>query len=101
MARLSSIVKNERRIKLVGKHLSLRRELRKTIKNVNLPSDERVEAMRKIQSLPRNSSAVRVRNRCQLTGRARGYLSNFKLSRITFRELALKGMIPGIKKSSW
>ena len=101
MARLSSIVKNERRIKLTEKHLSLRKELRKKVKNVDLPSEERFEAMRRLQRLPRNSSAVRVRNRCKLTGRARGYLSGFKLSRIAFRELALRGMIPGVKKSSW
>jgi len=101
MARLSSVVKNERRIKLAAKHRTLRVELRKKVRNLNLSEEERFEAQLMLQRLPKDSSDVRVRNRCQLTGRSRGCLRMFKLSRIKFRELALKGMIPGITKSSW
>ena len=101
MARLASVVKNERRKKLAEKHRALRVELRKKVRDLNLSDEERFEAQLKLQRLPRNSSDVRVRNRCVLTGRSRGCLRSFKLSRIMFRELALKGMIPGVTKSSW
>lgn len=101
MATLASVVKNNRRAKLAKKHLEQRRELKKVIMSLDTSDDAKVEALRKLQKLPRNSSPVRVRNRCSETGRARAFLRKFGLSRIKFRELALRGMIPGITKSSW
>lgn len=101
MARLAKIVSNEKRKKMSEKHKALRHELRTKVKNLKLSEDERFEAQMKLQKLPRNSSAVRVRNRCEITGRPRAFYRAFKLSRITFRELALRGMIPGVTKSSW
>lgn len=101
MARLAQTVKNERRKKQSLKQLALRRELRKKVRNENLSEEERFEAQLKLQSLPRNACANRVRNRCELTGRSRGYYRAFGLSRIQLRELALRGMIPGVTKSSW
>ncbi len=101
MARLAKIVSNEKKKKLAAKHRVLRQELRKKVRNEKLSEEERFEAQMKLQRLPKNSSDVRVRNRCELTGRSRGFYRTFRLSRIAFRELALKGMIPGVTKSSW
>ena len=101
MARLSMIVKNEKRKKWAEKHLPLRRELRKKVRNMNLSEEERYEAQLKLQRLPRNSCENRVRGRCKLTGRPRGVYRAFGLSRIKFRELAHQGMLPGVTKSSW
>jgi small subunit ribosomal protein S14 len=101
MARKAMVVKNARRKKLSERSLPLRKELRAKVKNEKLSDDERYEAQLKLQKLPRNSCENRVRNRCELTGRPRGYYRAFGLSRIQFRELALRGMIPGVTKSSW
>jgi len=101
MARKAKIASNERRKRMSEKHKSLRIELRKKVKSTTLSEDERFEAQRKLQSLPKNSCENRIRNRCLLTGRPRAVYRKFKLSRIAFRELALRGMIPGITKSSW
>lgn len=101
MARLALTVKNERRKKMSKKHLGLRKELRKKVRDESVSEEERFDAQIKLQSLPRNSCENRVRNRCALTGRSRGYYRAFGLSRIQFRELALRGMIPGVTKSSW
>ncbi len=101
MAKISKIARNERQIRESAKHLELRRELRRKVKDESLSEDERFEAQMKLQKLPRRTSEVRVRNRCQITGRPRGYMRTFKMSRIAFRELASRGMIPGVTKSSW
>lgn len=101
MARVAKIANNRMKKKMAERHLALRKELRKKARNIHLSEDERFEAQLKLQRLPRNSCANRVRNRCELTGRPRSYYRNFQLSRITFRELALRGMIPGVTKSSW
>ena len=101
MARKAKIQSNLKRKKLAEKYAPIRAELRAKIKDENLGDDERLEAMIKLQSLPNNSAACRVRNRCELTGRPRAFYRKFKLSRIAFRELALRGMIPGVTKSSW
>lgn len=101
MARKAKIVSNKRRVKLAEKYGALRKELRSRIIDEKLSEEERFEAMIKLQRLPRNSAAVRVRNRCELTGRPRAFYRKFRLSRIQFRELALRGMIPGVTKSSW
>lgn len=101
MAKVSKIAKNEKRKSLSKKYYALRKELRDKVKNEKLSDEERYEAQSHLRKLPKDSCSIRVRNRCELTGRARGCYSGFKLSRIAFRELALQGMIPGITKSSW
>lgn len=101
MAKLSSIVKNDKRRKLAEKFEPKRAILRKQVVNPDLSDDERWEAVVKLQKLPRNANRNRVRNRCILTGRSRGYYRKFRLSRIKFRELASQGMLPGITKASW
>lgn len=101
MAKKSSIVKNKRRIRLVEQYNEKRVELKKLVIDESLSFEDRMEAQKRLQKLPRNSSPVRVRNRCELTGRPRGYIGLFKLSRIKFRELALQGFLPGVKKTSW
>ena len=101
MARKAKIESNKKRAQLAKKFGPLRAELRNKVKNESLSDEERFEAMIKLQSLPRNSAEIRVRNRCELTGRPRAFYRKFKLSRIAFRELAHRGMIPGVTKSSW
>jgi small subunit ribosomal protein S14 len=101
MARLAKKVSNEKRKKLSQKYNKKRHELKAKVMDMNLPEDERFEAQLQLQRIPRNASPVRVRNRCELTGRPRAFIRTFKLSRLAFRELALQGMIPGVTKSSW
>ena len=101
MAKLSKIVGNERKKRLIQRHLAKRKELRAKVKNVSLSDEERTEAMFALQRLPRNSGPGRYRNRCILTGRPRSYHRAFGLSRIQVRKLALQGLIPGVTKSSW
>ena len=91
----------EKKKKMAAKHLKLRKELRAKVKDEKLSEDERFEAHLKLQKLPRNSCENRVRNRCEVTGRPRSFMRTFRLSRIRFRELAHRGMIPGVTKSSW
>jgi small subunit ribosomal protein S14 len=101
MAKKSSVEKQKRRERLVKLKWDKRQELRKKSYDMNLSEEDREEARIALNKMPRDSSAVRLRNRCQMTGRARGFLRKFKLSRLTFRELASMGMIPGVTKSSW
>ena len=101
MAKKSSIEKNNRRRKLSKKYSSRRARLRAIARDKNKPMEERFAATLKLAEMPRNSSATRVRNRCELTGRSRAYYRKFRLSRIMLRELANKGLIPGVIKSSW
>lgn len=101
MAKISRVVKNEKRKKLVGQYAERRRELKKVINNPKSTPEQVDEAMMKLQRMPRDASAVRVRNRCSQTGRSRGYLRKFGISRIALRDLALRGQIPGVVKSSW
>lgn len=101
MAKKSSIEKQKRRERLVNLNWDKRQALRSKVYNMNLSDEEREQARIALNKMPRDSSPVRLRNRCQLTGRARGYLRKFKLSRLCFRELASNGMIPGVTKSSW
>jgi len=101
MAKISTTVKNEKRRKLAQKFSAKRAELREKAKNPNLSEEDRVGAQIALQKLPRNSAMIRVRNRCELTGRPRAFYRAFKLSRIMLRELALSGMLPGVTKSSW
>ncbi len=101
MAKKGMVQKNLRRIKMVGKYAEKRAAFKKIMADSTTSDEEFYAAQRKLSKLPRNSSAVRIRNRCWVTGRPRAYLRKFKLSRITFRELASQGRIPGVTKSSW
>ena len=101
MAKTSSIQRNLKRIKLANKFLKKRLELKKIIKNKKLPLEERFNAQLKLAKLPRNSARTRIRNRCEITGRPHGVYRKLKISRIALRELASKGIIPGMTKSSW
>ena len=101
MAKMSSINKNNRRIKLSDKFYKKRNELKKIVMNKKLPLEERFKAQQKLSKLPRNSAKIRVRNRCQITGRPHGVYRKLKISRIALRQLGLEGKIPGMVKSSW
>lgn len=101
MPKTSAIERNQKRIKLTAKHAAKRAELKAILANPATTDEQFYAAQKKLQKLPRNSSPVRIRNRCSLSGRPRGYHRKFGVSRITFRELALAGKIPGVIKSSW
>ena len=101
MAKLSSVNKNNRRIKLSDKFFKKREKLKKIIMNKKLTLEERFKAQQKLSKLPRNSAKVRVMNRCQITGRPHGVYRKLKISRIALRDMASSGKIPGITKSSW
>lgn len=101
MAKLSLINRNQKRKKIVQKYASERKKLKEIICNISLSMEERTKARMILQQLPRNSSPVRLRNRCELTGRPRGVYSKFGLGRIKLREIAMSGKIPGIVKASW
>jgi len=101
MAKLSSINKNNRRIKMSDKFYKKRQALKKIIMNKKLSLEERFKAQQKLSKLPRNSATTRVRNRCQITGRPHGVYRKLKISRIALRQLGLQGKIPGMVKSSW
>ena len=101
MAKISKVVKNQKRKKMVAQYAERRAELKKIINNPDSTSEQVDEAVMKLQKMPRDASPVRVRNRCSQTGRPRGYLRKFGMSRVTFRELSLQGQIPGVTKSSW
>jgi small subunit ribosomal protein S14 len=101
MPKTSAIERNKKRRRLVEKYKAKRAELKAILANPKTTDVEFFSAQKKIAKLPRNSSAVRIRNRCSLSGRPRGYIGKFGVSRITFRELALSGKIPGVIKSSW
>ncbi len=101
MAKKSQIARDKRRAKTIAKYRTQRAELIALIKNPDTGADERELAYRKIAAMPRDASATRLRNRCRITGRSRGYLRKFEMSRIKFRELSHRGEIPGVTKASW
>ena len=101
MAKQSSIQKNLKRKLLVKKFKNKRYDLKLKIKNKNISLEEKIKLQSKINDLPRDSSIVRIRNRCEITGRARGVYRKFGLSRIKIRELSMSGVLPGVVKSSW
>ena len=101
MAKLSSIQKNLFRKKLIKKFKSKRELLKSKIKDKNISLEERISLQNKLNDLPRNSSSIRHRNRCEITGRPRGNYRKFGLSRIKLRELSMTGDLPGVVKSSW
>lgn len=101
MAKLSSINKNERRKKLVKKYAGKYAKLKAIANDKSLDDTERLIARLKLAEVPRNGNPTRVRNRCELTGRPRAYYRKFRLCRVQLRDLANKGLIPGVTKSSW
>lgn len=101
MAKISKVVQNERRKAKVKLFATRRAEAKTIINNPKSTPEEVDAAVIKLQKMPRDASPIRVRNRCSQTGRSRGFLRKFGLSRIALRELALAGQIPGVTKSSW
>ena len=101
MAKTSSIEKNKRRRRMVARFADKRADLKAITQDKSKPMDERFAAQLKLAEMPRNSSKTRIRNRCELTGRSRGYYRKLKLCRNQLRELASQGLIPGMTKSSW
>jgi small subunit ribosomal protein S14 len=101
MAKTSMIEREKRRAKLVKQHAAKRAQLKETIRSPKSTDAEREEALRKLQSMPRDSSASRIRNRCAITGRSRGVYRKFGLGRIKLREATMRGDVPGLRKASW
>ena len=101
MAKTSVVERQKKRAVLVKRNFEKRLALKKASVNMNLSEEEREDARITLNKMGRNTSAVRLRNRCQLTGRPRGYIRKFQVSRLTFREFALAGLIPGVTKASW
>lgn len=101
MAKLALINREDKRRKMVKKYAAKRAELKAIFKDLNRSEEERMEALQRLQALPRNASATRLRNRCQLTGRPRGVFRKFGLCRNKIREIAMRGEVPGVVKASW
>ena len=101
MAKTSSIQRNLKRIKLEKRYQKKRKSLKEIVNNRKLPLEERFKAQLKLSKLPKNSSRIRIRNRCEITGRPHGVYRKLKISRIALRQLASSGKIPGMVKSSW
>ena len=101
MAKLSQVLRDERRKKLIKKYAERRAMLRNQLKDANLSIDEKLQVQEQFAKLPRNSCPTRLNRRCAISGRSRSYYRKFGVSRIAFRELALKGQLPGVRKSSW
>ena len=101
MAKTSQILRDAKRIKLINKYAEKRAVLRKILNSPTTTIDEKIEAQNQFAKLPRNSCPTRLKRRCKVSGRPRGYYRKFGISRIAFRELALQGMLPGVRKSSW
>ena len=101
MAKKSVVNRNQKRIKLSLKFENKRKKLKEIVMNKKLSLEERFKAQMKLSKLPRNSSKIRVKNRCEITGRAHGVYRKLKISRIMLRQLSLEGKIPGMVKSSW
>jgi len=101
MAKTSKKVKNEQRADLVKRYAAKRKTLREKIRNPKTSDDARAQAYAQLRDLPRNSSSIRLRNRCAMTGRSRGFVRAFGLSRMAMRDMALNGLLPGVRKASW
>lgn len=101
MAKVCMVERDKKRSRMVKKYANKRAKLKAIIKDQNVPADERFQATLELAKLPRNSSKIRQRNRCALTGRPRGYYRKLNLSRIALRDLASRGELPGVVKSSW
>jgi small subunit ribosomal protein S14 len=101
MAKKSQVARQKKRERMVKNRWEARKALKETILDMNKNIEERLAAVDALNKMPKNSSPIRLRNRCQFTGRSRGFLRKFKLSRLCFREMASQGLIPGIVKASW
>jgi small subunit ribosomal protein S14 len=101
MAKTSKLAKNEQRRELVARHAQKRAQLKAVIRNPKSTDEEKQAAYATLRKMPRDSSAVRIRNRCAMSGRPRAFLRHFGLSRIALRDMALNGLIPGVRKASW
>jgi len=101
MAKKSAVETNERRRKLVASQAAKRARLKATVNDKTLPIEERFAASLKLAQMPRNGARIRIRNRCEVTGRPRAFYRKLKMSRVALRELGNQGMIPGLVKSSW
>ena len=101
MAKVSMVERQKRRVKLVEKYAAKRAELKEIARNTELPMEERFKARLKLAKLPRSSSPTRLHNRCEVTGRPKAYYRKLRMSRIALRDLASKGQVPGMVKSSW
>ena len=101
MAKKASVERNRKRERLANRYAAKREQLKAVARDQDLPVEERFAAQLKLASLPRNSAPTRIRNRCEVTGRPRGFYRKLRMSRIALRELASQGMIPGMVKSSW
>jgi small subunit ribosomal protein S14 len=101
MAKQSQILRDQRRVKLIAKHAEKRKALRERLKDASVSIDEKLQIQVQFGKLPRNSCPTRLNRRCRISGRARSYYRKFGISRIALRELALKGQLPGMRKSSW
>ncbi len=101
MAKISVVARQEKRERLTKLYWDKRQALKKVVFDLDSSFEEKMEAQRKLNKLPKNSSPVRLRNRCKYTGRGRGYLRKFKMSRICLREKANAGLLPGVMKASW
>jgi small subunit ribosomal protein S14 len=101
MAKKSKVAKNEQRREISTRYRATRTALKKIVSDPKTPEEKKQEAVRRLQKLPRDASPIRIRNRCQVTGRSRGFLRKFAMSRIALRELGNSGQIAGLKKASW
>ena len=101
MAKLSQILRDKRREQLIAKHAEKRAELRKSLNDRNVSIEEKMEIQKQFAKLPRNSCPTRLNRRCLISGRSKGYYRKFRISRIALRDLALRGQLPGVRKSSW
>jgi small subunit ribosomal protein S14 len=101
VAKISRVIHNNKRKAVVDRYRTKRQELRDIIKSPKYSFEDKMEARRKMDNLPRMSIETRIRNRCEVTGRSRGFYRKFKMSRLSFRQLASNGLIPGVTKASW
>lgn len=101
MAKKSQVARQKKRERMVKNNWEKRKALKEAILDMNKNIEERLAAVDTLNKMPKNSSPIRLRNRCQFTGRSRGFLRKFKLSRLCFREMASQGLIPGVVKASW
>jgi len=101
MAKKSAVENNEKKRRMIARDADKRAALKAIVKDASIPLEERFQAQLKLAALPRNGAATRLRNRCEVTGRPRGYYRKLKMSRIALRDLGNKGKIPGLVKSSW
>jgi small subunit ribosomal protein S14 len=101
MAKLSQVLRDQRREKLIAKYAEKRADLRKRLNDPNVGYDEKIEIQKEFAKLPRNSCPTRLNRRCKISGRSRGYYRKFGISRIALRDLGHKGYLPGLRKSSW